>query len=315
MPRNLDMTALRAFVAVSDAGGVTRAAGFLHLTQSAVSMQIKRLEENLGLSLFDRSGRSLALTSDGEQLLGYAKRILSLNDEVYGRLTSNVHEGEIVLGVPHDIVYPAIPMVLQQFAAEYPRMRVNLLSSFTMKLKEQFARGEADIVLTTEAEPQPGSEVLAQRPLVWIGAIGGHAWRARPLRLGYERNCFFRIPVQRALDKAGIPWEMAVESDSSRTIEATVSADLAVHTVIEGNEWPQSERIAHHGTLPELDIISTNMYVSDLNPSPALEALAELIRQAYRPVSQPSSRRPSPSTPASGATPAHLRPVPTAARG
>ena len=115
--RNLDITTLRSFVAVADSGGVTRAAGFLHLTQSAVSMQLKRLEELLGLALLDRSGRTIALTPSGEQLLGYARRMVALNDEVIGRLTDQAFEGEVVLGVPHDVVYPVIPQVLQRFNA------------------------------------------------------------------------------------------------------------------------------------------------------------------------------------------------------
>ena len=104
--RNLDVTTLRSFVAVAEAGGVTRAAGFLHLTQSAVSMQLKRLEELLGLELLDRSGRTIALTASGEQLLVYARRMVALNDEVMTRLTDQAYEGQITLGVPHDIVYP-----------------------------------------------------------------------------------------------------------------------------------------------------------------------------------------------------------------
>jgi DNA-binding transcriptional LysR family regulator len=110
--RNLDITTLRSFVAVADSGGVTRAAGFLHLTQSAVSMQLKRLEELLGLELLDRSGRTIALTASGEQVVAYARRMIALNDEMIARLTDQSHEGVISLGVPHDIVYPAIPQGL-----------------------------------------------------------------------------------------------------------------------------------------------------------------------------------------------------------
>jgi DNA-binding transcriptional LysR family regulator len=131
MPRNLDMTALRAFVTVADAGGVTRAAGLLNLTQSAVSMQLKRLEEALGQPLLDRSARQITLTAPGEQLLSYGRRLLSLSDEVFARFTDQAYEGELVLGVPADIVYPHIPQVLQRFAAEYPRVRVLLQSSCT----------------------------------------------------------------------------------------------------------------------------------------------------------------------------------------
>ncbi len=282
MPRNLDMTALRSFATVADSGGVTRAAGLLHLTQSAVSMQLKRLEEALGRTLLDRSGRGVSLTADGEQLLGYARRMLRLNDEVYARLTDHVYEGEIILGVPHDIVYPAIPSVLQRFHAEYPRMKVNLVSSFTTRLRTMFARGECDIILTTEDSLDPGGETLIVLPLIWVGAPGGQAWRSRPLRLAYEHNCIFRKGVQAALDEAGIPWEMAVESNSSRTIEASVSADLAVHTVIEGTEPQQMEPIQHGGALPELTSKQVNLYAADTGSNQALNDLRALLRQSYK---------------------------------
>ncbi len=282
MTRNLDMTSLRSFVAIADAGGVTRAAGFLNLTQSAVSMQIKRLEEMLDTELLDRSMRKVALTADGELLLGYARRMLVLNDEVFGRLTETAHEGEIVLGVPHDIVYPAIPQVMRRFAKEFPKMRVTLLSSFTLTLKEQFARGECDVIITTEDGLAAAGETLAELPLVWIGAQGGTAWKQRPLRLAYEAACIFRKRAQAALDASGIVWDMAVESESTRAVEATVSADLAVHTVLGGSEPPYVERISHGGTLPELGFMKVNMYVADPAHSPAVVALAAMIRQAYQ---------------------------------
>ena len=129
MPRNLDLTALRAVVTVADAGGVTRAAGRLNLTQSAVSMQLKRLEEALAQPLLDRSGRGIALTAHGEKLLSYGRRILAINDAVWAEMQDAKYEGEIRFGVPHDIIYPRIPGVLQRFAAEFPRVKVTLTSS------------------------------------------------------------------------------------------------------------------------------------------------------------------------------------------
>ncbi|MGZ9811093.1 LysR family transcriptional regulator [Pseudoroseicyclus sp. H15] len=280
MPRNLDMVALRSFVAVAETGGVTRAAGFLNLTQSAVSMQLKRLEESLNLSLFERAGRGVALTATGEQLLSYARRMLRLNDEIYARLTAQEFEGEVVLGVPHDVIYPAIPLVLQKFAADFPRVRVQLLSSFTRRLVSQFSRGEADVILTTESEVRQGGETLVERPLCWVGAPGGEAWKQRPLRLAYEQECIFRLGVQERLDQEGVEWEMAVSSNSSRTIEATVSADLAVHTMIEGTEPRHFERIQHGGALPELWPVKVNMYASEQGGTP-VAALADMLRQAY----------------------------------
>ena len=136
MPRNLDLTALRSFVAVLETGGVTRAAQQLHLTQSAVSMQLKRLEESLGQPLLDRAGRGVAPTAQGEQLLAYGRRMLALNDEVWSRMTDKAYEGEILFGVPSDIVYPHVPSILRRMDREYPRVRVKLISSYTIKLKE-----------------------------------------------------------------------------------------------------------------------------------------------------------------------------------
>jgi len=280
MPRNLDMTALRSFVAVAEAGGVTKAAGFLNLTQSAVSMQIKRLEESLDLKLLDRSGRGVALTGSGEQLLGYARRMLALNDEVFSRLTHQAYVGEIVLGVPHDIVYPAIPQVLQRFSVEYPRMKVRLVSSYTTGLRKMFDRGECDMILTTEDTLEQGGETLIELPLIWIGAPNGAIWKTRPLRLAYEHACIFRAGVQQKLDQAAIPWEVVVESDSTRTIEASVSADLAVHTVLEGMEPPYVEPIEHGGALPELTGKQINLYVSALAKGQAISGLVDQIRQA-----------------------------------
>ena len=279
--RNLDITTLRSFVAVADSGGVTRAAGFLHLTQSAVSMQLKRLEELLGLELFDRSGRGITLTASGEQLLAYARRMVALNDEIISRLTDQAFEGDIVLGVPHDIVYPAIPRVLQQFNASYPRYRVQLVSSNTRELKEQFARGECDMILTTESSKMPESECLSAKSLNWVGAMGGSAWRQKPLNLALGSHCIFRALALRSLDDAGIKWNIAVDSDSDRTLEATVSADLAVQALLEGTIPPHLEIVDHQGALPELPEHYINFYGADRNKDEVHQALSDLLRQVF----------------------------------
>ncbi|MDU8945398.1 LysR family transcriptional regulator [Ovoidimarina sediminis] len=286
MRRNLYLTQLRSFVAVAEAGGVTRAAGLLNLTQSAVSMQLKRLEETLDLRLFDRANRQLRLTAHGEQLLGYARRMLALNDEIVSRMTDPGYEGKIVLGVPHDIVYPVIPEILQKFHAQYPRMRVNLLSSNTRELKGLFAHGDAQIILTTEDASDAGAETLVELPLIWVGAPGGVAWKSRPLRLAFEHRCIFRQSVQRALDEADIPWEMAVESESTRTVEASVSADLAIHAALDMTCPPYMVPVPHDGTLPDLQSKQINMYhvtgeggQGVLKP---LQVLTDMLRSGYR---------------------------------
>lgn len=279
--RNLDVTTLRSFVAVADSGGVTRAAGFLHLTQSAVSMQLKRLEEMLGLPLFDRTGRTIALTASGEQLLVYARRMVALNDEVITRLTDHAFEGELTLGVPHDVIYPAIPQVLKQFNAAFPRVKIRLESSYTRILKDQFAKGECDVIVTTETGMDQGGETLAVKPLVWIGAPGGAAWRQRPLQLAFCRHCLFRPHIVSALDEAQIPWEMSVDTESDRTIEAAVSADLSVHAMIDGTQPPYLERVDHGGSLPALPVQQINLYGATESPDELRGTLVSLLRNAF----------------------------------
>ena len=279
--RNLDITALRSFVAIAETGGVTRAAGLLNLTQSAVSMQIKRLEESLDLKLLERSGRQVVLSPAGEQLLTYARKMVSLNDDIMNKLTDKGFEGEVSLGVPHDIVYPVVSKVLQQFRTQFPRVQVNLRASFSRELQEGLTRGEYDIILTTEEGLMPQGETLSRARMSWTGAENGTVWRQRPLKLGFSRRCMFRPLAQKMLDRAGIAWEMAMETDSDRTIEATIGADLAVCVVIKGTEPPHMVPIAHGGALPEMPDSLINMYGAEQAQSQIVDALAELLRQGY----------------------------------
>ncbi|MEM7507317.1 MAG: LysR family transcriptional regulator [Pseudomonadota bacterium] len=282
MPRNLDMTAMRSFVTVAETGGVTRAAHQLNLTQSAVSMQLKRLEESLGLPLLDRAGRGVALTAHGEQLLSYGRRMLSLNDEVLTRMTDDRYEGEIRLGVPSDIVYPQIPMVLKRFDREFPRVKVHLISSYTTHLKETLAEGGADLILTTEDHPGGEAEILTEQRLIWVGAPGGVAWKARPLRLAFESQCLFRPWATKALDDAGIPWEMAVDTKSTRTVEVSILADLAVHAILEGAIGSHMAPVEHGGHLPELPSSRISMYRAPTAIGTPIEDLANMLRLSYR---------------------------------
>ncbi len=284
--RNLDTTTLRSFLAVAEQGGVTRAAAALNLTQSAVSMQLKRLEELLGVELLDRSNRTIALTGSGELLLTYARRIIDLNDEAVGRLTDKVYEGEMVLGVPYDIVYPVVPQVLKRFNALYPRLKVHLKSSSTVKLIAALAKGEADLILTTEESLRPGGETLTEMPLRWTGAPGGVSWKKRPLRLAFCNVCIFRPIVLRRLDEAGIDWEMAVESDDDRSVEALVSADLAVGALLADSIPPHLEAINTGGALPDLGVQQINMYGADSRKE-VLSDLADMLRQGYAPAKGP----------------------------
>ncbi|MFW2542174.1 LysR family transcriptional regulator [Primorskyibacter sp. 2E107] len=280
--RNLDITTLRSFLAVAESGGVTRAAGFLNLTQSAVSMQLKRLEEMLDLKLLDRSGRGVTLTPAGAQLQTYAQKMIELNDEIYSRLTDQSWEGEIALGVPDDIVYPVIPEVLKRMGRSHPRVRVELISSSTNRLKAQFAKGDVDVILTTESGLDQGGETLLALPLLWVGAPDGQAWKQRPLRLAFCSYCAFSGHTIAALDAAGIPWEMAVSSENDRTIEASVSADLAVTASLEGHAPSQLVHVDPGAQLPTLGMQKINLYGYGGGGNQALiETMKAYLRQGF----------------------------------
>lgn len=281
MPRNLDLASLRSFVTVADVGGVTRAAGYLNLTQSAVSMQIKRLEEALGMTLFLRAARKLALSPEGEQLLSYGRRMLALNDEALSALTATCCEGEIRLGVPHDVVYPVIPGILRRMAQAYPRVRINLVSSFTVLMKQDFARGAFDVIITTEDLPDPTAEVLSSRGLVWVGAPDGNAWQRRPLRLGFKDTCIFRPHAQAALEAAGIPWEMATGGESEQAVEATVAADLAISMRMVGSIPEGMVPIAADNQLPQVGEMKLALYRANRRNDEAVEMLVSELRCAY----------------------------------
>lgn len=281
MIRNLDMVALRAFVTTAELGSVTRAAGYLHLTQSAVSMQLKRLEDSLDQKLFDRVGKQLTLTQSGLQLLSFGRRILALNDEVWQRMTNEDFEGALHIGVPSDLIYPHFPTILKQFAETYPRMQLHLHSGYTKKLKPAFEAGELDLLITTELSGTEGAELLATTPLVWYAATGGVIWKSQPLRVAFEEHNLFWSAAQSALDGAGTAWQMLVNTETFRTVEAVVSADLAVHAGLRGYGPMVWEEIDHKGGLPALPDFKINLYVKQ-REDPVSDHLARSIRRFYK---------------------------------
>ena len=172
-------------------------------------------------------------------------------------------------------------------ATDYPITRVTRKSSIITALKQQFAQGVCDMILTTESDLGPQGETLSEIPMVWMGALRGTAWKQNPLPLAFENDCASRGHVLGILNRQGIAWEMKVQNATTRAVEATVSADLAIHAVLAGSEPAYAERIPHGGALPDLGAFKVNMYMTDPSHSPSFTALAAMIRQAFAP-------RPSP---------------------
>ena len=279
--QTFDLGTLRSLVAIAETGSMTRAAARLFLTQSAISMQMKRLENSLGFSLFERTAQGMTPTSEGEQLLQFARQMLALNDEAMGRLTSPDYEGVIRFGVPGDIVYPQIPRVLKEFSRDYPRVQIKFTTKKTYSLLEEFNQGMHDIVLTTEPAPREGGEVIVSNPLVWIGAVDGHAWKKRPLPLGFAKNCAFLAGVTSALEQAGVAWIDQVHSENEAAIDAMVSADLCVSARLKSSSLSDAVTIDHGGQLPDLPSHSIVLYYDETLGNPAVQSLAEYLRRAH----------------------------------
>jgi DNA-binding transcriptional LysR family regulator len=223
----------------------------------------------------------VALNSHGEQLVGHARRLLAANDETWARMTAPAFAGEVSLGCPDDILAPHVPRVLRDFGASHPLIRASLHTAQTAFLKERFARGELDMILTTEAEPGPGGETLVRRPLVWTGAAGGRAWRQRPLPLGTVTGCIFNKAAIDTLNAAGFDWTVEIDSVSNPVMDASIAADLVVRLHMLGTVPVQFEVVPHNGALPRLPDFCITMYVTAGPRRRLCEPLAELLRAAH----------------------------------
>lgn len=262
MLRNLDIATLRTFITVVEMAGVTRAANKLHLTQSAASMQLKRLEEMVGLTLLTRDSRGMCVTTEGEQLLVAARKLVAMNDETFGQLMQRSDAGEVRFGLTPDIVHPHVPGILKQFVQTYPRASVRLFCKHSSKLLERFKAGKLDVLITTELATGAGGKKLLERDLVWTGAIQGRAWRCDPLPLAFTRICMFREPAIAALDAAGISWVNAVDSGNNFDSGAIAcAADLGIRADIGGfTAAGMAEVMDIDNRLPRLPSYCVNLY-------------------------------------------------------
>lgn len=282
MRRNVDLSLLRAFAAVAETGGMTSAARALNLTQAAVSQQIRRLEEFFDTQLFSRDNRRPALTPCGERLLAYAQRMLAMNDEMWGMMTSPDFEGEIKLGIPHDIIYPFIPPVLKSFNQHWPRVRVSLVCLPTFRLLRLLEENEIDLTLTTEFRPGGQGELLLPDQLVWAGAKSGEAYKRRPLPVTFgDSTCSFRVPAIKALSDAGLDWHLTCETSDFHPYCATLEADLAVAPMLTVTVPKNLQVLGAADGLPPLPTFYINLRLPAAGPNEMAQEMARFIRAAF----------------------------------
>ncbi len=281
--RNIDVALARAFVATAETGSMTSAAALLNVTQGAVSQQIKRLEDLLQKQLFERDGRSLSLTATGDRLLLHARRLIALNDEIWGLMSAPDFEGTVRLGVPRDIIRPFMPPILRGFNEAWPKVRTELVCRSSPKLKQQLQSGKIDLALTTETDTPSGAERLLTDDLVWIGGKGGRARFSDPVPVAVtEMSCTFRAAMIDALEREGRDWRLVGPVGNNDALLATLEADLAVASLLYHTVPNQVDVLGPEHGLPALVPFHINLYCRTSETNPVATELAEHIRDQFR---------------------------------
>ncbi len=283
MQINLPTELLRTFLAIADGGNFSQAAAQVHRTQSAVSMQIKRLEELVGKPLLNRDRQAARLTSEGLTLVGYARRILKLNEEAVSILKRPELSGWVRIGLPDDYATRFLPEILAGFSRTYPQVQVKVTCEPSSKLIPLLREGEIDLAMTTSQEPVVENAIILRRePTLWVTSKQYLPHEERPLPLAlFPNDCFFRLWAIKVLETANIDYRVAYTSSSVLGLQAAVSAGLAV-TVLSQSIIPEGLRplTASEG-FPPLPDASFLLHRNPLENNLAIDSLAEHIAKAF----------------------------------
>jgi DNA-binding transcriptional LysR family regulator len=291
MSPSLDPELLKAFVAVADHRSFTRAAATLNRTQSAVSMQIKRLEDRLGVELFSRTKANVDLTAAGEGLLGYARRILTLNEEAIGRLAERKVEGVVRLGVMDDYGTFIVPPLLASFLASYPRIHVEMETGLTSSMPARLGT-VYDLVIAMHPEGRGEGEFLRREQAIWAAGASQAVEQQEPMPVAlYPQGCLFRKWAIEALDAAKRPWRLAFVSHSLAAVESVAAQGLAVTVVKAGTFPPRLRPLSDRDGVPRLPAADICLHRA-ANLSQAGTLLADHLRtEILKRPDEMSSRR------------------------
>jgi DNA-binding transcriptional LysR family regulator len=251
-------------------------------------MQIKKLEEQIGVAVFDRDARSVTLTSDGEVLLGFARRLLALNREAVSKFVAPTVTGVVRLGSPDDIGECVLPLVLKRFAETHPGVTVDVVIDQSSNLRKRLDERRLDVTLVNISHTVPGkgdTEVLLDEELVWAGAKCGTAYRRDPLPLSiWEEGCAWRGNALEALESSGRPYRIAYMSSHSTGQRAAIMADLAIAPFAKTLLGEGIVALGSEHDLPELGRYQLGMIIRP-EAGPHIHAVAENLRnvfEAYR---------------------------------
>ncbi|MDR5815460.1 MULTISPECIES: LysR substrate-binding domain-containing protein [unclassified Caballeronia] len=279
MIRNLDLDLIRTFVTVADSGSMTVAAHLLHMTQGAVSQQVKRLEEQLDCPLFVRKTRKLELSRQGEPFLVKARQLLKLNDEIWADMNAQPLRGSLRVGVPYDLVTPLAP-AMKAFAEAHPHVDVSLVCAASSEVGEALDAGRVDVALVEAVAGEAEGDVIRIEPLVWVTGRDSVAWQKRPLPLSMvDERCAFRPLVLGALADKGIAWRTVFESGNIEATAATVRAGLAITAWLASTVPADLETLAPHlAGLPSLPQFAICLRLP-ASAQPSAQAFARCVRE------------------------------------
>jgi DNA-binding transcriptional LysR family regulator len=276
---DLDPSCLRAFLAVADEGGFTRAAHSLNRTQSAVSMQVRRLEELLGTTLIE-DRKKATLTAAGERVLEHARRIVALNDEVLGRAKGADIAGRVRIGTPDDYISYFMPPLLRRLSVTHPQVEIEVRCALSAELIVAVDRGHLDFALVTRLPGLDGGVTVHREKLVWVGADDVVAQR-RPLPLAmFSNGCPFREATIAALRKVELPWRIAYESMNTASLLAAASEGLALSVITPISMLPGLKVLGARQGLPGLPSIEIALYGPRGVTTPAIQTVKASVMQA-----------------------------------
>ncbi len=279
----LELDVLRTFVAIAETGSFTLAANAVFRTPSAVSMQIKKLEDTLGRAVFVRDARSVRVTNDGEMLLGYARRMLAINREAVSKFIMPDITGVVRLGSPDDFGERVLPHVLKRFAQTHPSIAVDVIIDQSSYLRRRMSEQALDITLLTNSSQAAleGAEVLLTEPIVWVGAKGGGAHLREPLPVSlWEEGCAWRAGALDSLGREGRSYRVAYMSAHMAGQRAAILADLAVAPLPKSFIGDDLMELGVKDGLPEMGQYSLAMIAAP-NASAPVRAVADHIRSAF----------------------------------
>ncbi|MGH7098424.1 MAG: LysR substrate-binding domain-containing protein [Stellaceae bacterium] len=274
----LDVDQLRTFIAIAETGSFTKAAEVVHKTQSAVSMQMKRLEERIERPIFARDGRASKLTEDGSRLLDYARRLVKLNVETVAAFSDTALSGRVRLGVPDDYADRYLPEIMARFSRAYPSVELTVICEPTDDLLERIDANEVDLAIITNCDSKRASETFRRERLLWVTSNrhSTHMEERLPLALG-RPSCNWRHTAIERLESIGRLYRVLYSSSNAGAVAAAVLAGLAVSVLPESGLRPGMRVLTANEGFPELPSCRIGLARSAHDSSALADALAEHI--------------------------------------